>query len=183
LQDGGGGLVVEGAVALEEGAHDGLVEDGVVELLGEEVDDGAVSVLAERGVLLGEGAGRGLEKTLLSPLLREVLEPVGGGGWCGAWSWRRVLGLGLRAAVSLHLEGADTLDEGTLVPGLDLVELLGVVAQLDALLGEVRADLVAGAEEAEQAALVGAARSKARPLATTGNALRENRRVSPANRP
>ena len=65
--------------------------------------------------------------------------------------------LGLGPSVGPDLEGARPLDEAAVVPDLDLVERLGVVADLDASSSELGVDLVAAAEQGEDAGLVGGA--------------------------
>jgi hypothetical protein len=59
--------------------------------------------------------------------------------------------------VGLDVEEAHPLDEAAFEPDLDLIEGLGVVADLDAAASEPWADLIAVAEQGEDAGLVGRA--------------------------
>jgi len=68
---GPGKLRVEGAVAVQEVTHARLVEDGRLEVLAEQLDDGVVVGRARSGRL-----ARGLDEALLAPSLDDVPQPV-----------------------------------------------------------------------------------------------------------
>ena len=149
-----GAVGVEGSEALE-GVADRLgVDHGLVEALAQQGHDGLVGLDPLLLSLLDVRSGRRLDEASLPALLDQVTEPVGGGRFGLVL---RLLGTQLgraSAAVLADIEGTRPLDKTVLVPDLDLVEGLGVVADLDAAAGKRGAHLVTTAKQREDRRLV-----------------------------
>jgi hypothetical protein len=134
---------VPGPEASEESTDGAGVEGDGVEALGEDGEDGVVGLGPATFLGLDQHLRGWLDKVLLAPFLHEVAEPV---AVDGRWKWLRGQ-LFDGPAVTSDDEGLDALGHASRVPDLDLGKVLGVVADLDLLLGQGGADLVLGAEK------------------------------------